>query len=267
MYNLSEKGAIPVLLLIAGLGLVVFLMVSQSADFKNKLFAQLFPKPGSYALSGPIPPSCNITNALLSCPTSTSQTFSVSWDPVPNALSYHDEIKDSSGTIKASGCENKTSFTLNVSNYSLTDTYTVYVTAYDAAFCSGNILATCSKPIAFDASCPTPTPTPTPTPFDSQNPTVSITNPKNGSIVRAGSTVKIAASASDNVAVSKVEFYVAGKLLCTTLSPSTKGKYRGQYECSWDVPTFSSQVTYPITAKAYDTSNNSAQLSISVTSK
>lgn len=155
----NQKGAVPVLILIAALGLVAFLVVSSSASFKDKLFAQLFPKRSSYALSEPI-----------------------------------------------------------------------------------------SGPIS-----PSPTPTP-----DTVAPTVSITSPLNGATVRKNSTVTIQATASDNVAVSKVEFYVAGSLICTDTISS--------YSCSWRVPK-QPRVTYSITATAYDTSGNTAKNSISVSSK
>ena len=157
MRRLNQKGAVPVLVLVAAVGLVGFLLVSSSAEFKNKVFNQLFSKPSSQAVSGPI-----------------------------------------------------------------------------------------SGPV-------TPSPTPDTTP-----PSVTITNPTNGSIVRKNSTVNITANASDNVAVSKVEFYVAGVLRCSNnVSP---------YSCSWNVPK-PPRVTYNITAKAYDTSGNTASNSISVTSR
>lgn len=156
---MEQKGAAQVLLLVAALGLVGFLLVSSSADFKNKLFSQLFSKPASHAVSEPI-----------------------------------------SGPIN-----------------------------------------------------PSPTPAP-----DTISPIVSITSPLNGSKVRKNSNVTVAATASDNVAVSKVEFFVAANLVCTdTTSP---------YSCVWKVPK-QPRVTYSIQAKAYDTSGNTASNSISVTSK
>lgn len=165
-----EAGVIPVLVLVAAIGLIGFLAISSSADFKNKLFAQLFSKPSSHAVSGPI-----------------------------------------------------------------------------------------SSPIISPFPTPTLAPTPVPTPApDTINPSVSITFPINGSTVRKNSNVTIQATASDNVGVSKVEFYVAGSIVCTdTAAP---------YSCVWRVPK-PPRVTYSIQAKAYDTSNNSAQHSISITSK
>jgi chitinase len=81
---------------------------------------------------------------------------------------------------------------------------------------------------------------------DTTTPTVSISTPANNS--SASGTIAITASASDNVGVSKVEFYVNGSLQTTvTASP---------YTFSWDTSPLSSG-TYSLTAKAYDAANNS----------
>lgn len=45
----SERGAIPVLVLISAVGLIVFLFITGTAGFKDKLFSSLFPKPPSHA--------------------------------------------------------------------------------------------------------------------------------------------------------------------------------------------------------------------------
>ncbi|HOJ50681.1 MAG TPA: PHB depolymerase family esterase [Spirochaetota bacterium] len=89
---------------------------------------------------------------------------------------------------------------------------------------------------------------------DTTAPTVNITSPTNGSTVSG--TVKITATASDNVGVAKVEFYKNGvKLGEDTTAP---------YEYSWNTSNeYNGQ--YNITAKAYDTSNNLAEATISVT--
>lgn len=105
---------------------------------------------------------------------------------------------------------------------------------------------------------PFPTFTPTPTPIDQTPPSVSITSPSNGSRVWRNTTITIRASASDNVKIQKVEFYINGTLLSTdSTSP---------YTASWRVPS-PRGVIYTITAKAYDTSNNTAASNISVTSR
>ncbi len=92
---------------------------------------------------------------------------------------------------------------------------------------------------------PTPTPTPTPPP-DTILPIVSLTAPTSTSVARR-STVAIAATASDNVGVTRVLFLVNGVTVCTdTAAP---------YSCNWSV-SGKSGANYTITANAYDASGN-----------
>jgi hypothetical protein len=84
---------------------------------------------------------------------------------------------------------------------------------------------------------------------------VSITSPANGSTVKRGTTVTITAAASDNVAVTKVEFSVNGSLTCTDMT--------APYTCNWSVPG-KPNVKYTLTTKAYDAANNTAASSVSV---
>ncbi|MBI3486529.1 S8 family serine peptidase [Candidatus Daviesbacteria bacterium] len=113
-----------------------------------------------------------------------------------------------------------------------------------------------NNPLPSPTPVPTQTPVPTPTSTDTTVPTVSIIYPLNGSTVSKLSTVNIAASASDNIAVSKVEFYVNSSLTCTdTTSP---------YSCSWKVPGAKGK-KYTVQAKAYDNSNNTSSSTITVT--
>lgn len=82
---------------------------------------------------------------------------------------------------------------------------------------------------------------------DTTPPTVSITAPANGATVSG--SVSVTANASDNVGVSKVEFYLDGTLQSTdTTSP---------YSWSWDSTT-AANGTHSLTAKACDAANNSA---------
>jgi len=88
---------------------------------------------------------------------------------------------------------------------------------------------------------------------DTTPPNVSITSPANGSTV--ANTIEVIASATDNVAVAKVEFYVDNQLQVTdTASP---------YTFSLDTTKLSNG-THNLSAIAYDTSNNTASFSISV---
>jgi len=80
---------------------------------------------------------------------------------------------------------------------------------------------------------------------DTQAPTVSITAPLNGATVSG--TVSVTATASDNVGVTKVEFYLDGVLQSTdTTSP---------YSWSWDTTT-TTNASHTLTAKAYDAALN-----------
>jgi len=80
---------------------------------------------------------------------------------------------------------------------------------------------------------------------DTQAPTVSITAPLNGATVSG--TVSVTATASDNVGVTKVEFYLDGALQSTdTTSP---------YSWSWDT-TSATNASHTLTAKAYDAALN-----------
>src|SRR5205085_911470 len=80
---------------------------------------------------------------------------------------------------------------------------------------------------------------------DTTAPTVSITAPAGGATVSG--TVSVTASASDNVGVSKVEFYLDGALRTTaTTSP---------YSWSWDTTQFANS-SHTLVAKAYDAAGN-----------
>jgi len=92
---------------------------------------------------------------------------------------------------------------------------------------------------------------------DNIPPTVSITSPANGAIVARRTTVTIAATASDNVGVTRVEFLVNGALQCTdTTAP---------YNCNWKVPNTRNQ-TYQLQARALDQAGNVGTAAVQVTS-
>jgi hypothetical protein len=95
---------------------------------------------------------------------------------------------------------------------------------------------------------------PTPT-LDTTAPTVSLTAPANSATVNG--TVAVSADASDNVGVTKVEFYVNNVLKSTdTTAP---------YSYSWDTTTVVNG-PYSLYAKAYDAVGNVGQsATVSVT--
>ncbi|MBI2040120.1 hypothetical protein HYT18_03535, partial [Candidatus Microgenomates bacterium] len=46
----SQKGLAPILLiLLAALGIILFILIASSATFRDRLFSQLFPKPTPHA--------------------------------------------------------------------------------------------------------------------------------------------------------------------------------------------------------------------------
>ncbi|OGH10004.1 MAG: hypothetical protein A2152_04210 [Candidatus Levybacteria bacterium RBG_16_35_6] len=147
--------------------------------------------------------------------------------------------------------------TRSVSNGS----HTIYTKAFDKSgepwSVDGNSRFTGVSVIFYNDVINTPTPTPTPT-RDITPPIISITNPANGEFVTRNTSVNITANSSDNVAVSKLEFFVNGSLKCTDAT--------SPYSCIWKVPT-KSKTIYTILVKSYDTSNNVSQNSITVTSK
>ena len=96
-------------------------------------------------------------------------------------------------------------------------------------------------------------------PVDSAAPTTSITSPANGSLVTKNKSVTIQAQASDDIGVTKVEFYVNGTLKCTDTSTP--------YSCNWTVPNTVGQI-YQLQVKASDASGKVGSSAIvSVTSK
>lgn len=95
---------------------------------------------------------------------------------------------------------------------------------------------------------------------DAVNPSVTMTAPANGTSVAGGTVVNIAANATDNTGVTKVEFYVDGALKVTdTTSP---------YSYAWNT-TGVAAGSHTLSARAYDSANNTAtstpMVSVSVT--
>jgi hypothetical protein len=81
---------------------------------------------------------------------------------------------------------------------------------------------------------------------DAVVPTVSLTAPTTGSTV--SKTVNVTATATDNIRVSKVEFYLNGVLIATdTTAP---------YSFTWDTTT-AINGSYTLAATAYDNGGNS----------
>jgi Bacterial Ig domain/Repeat of unknown function (DUF5648) len=94
---------------------------------------------------------------------------------------------------------------------------------------------------------------PPPPPPDTTPPTVGITSPSAGNV---SGTVTIAASASDNVGVTHVDFYVNGALVGSDSA--------APYQYSWNTTSLANGAA-SLRAIAFDAAGNSGQSSVSVT--
>lgn len=92
---------------------------------------------------------------------------------------------------------------------------------------------------------------------DTTAPSVSITSPADGALVRRNSRVLISAVASDNYQLSQVEFSVNGSLLCSD--------FTAPFNCSWQVGS-RKKVAYTLSARAIDFFGNTSTSSVIVTS-
>ena len=93
---------------------------------------------------------------------------------------------------------------------------------------------------------------------DNTAPTVSITSPANGATIARKSNVTITATASDNVGVTRVEFFVNGALQCTDTS--------APYSCVWRVPAAMNK-PYQLQARAFDLAGNQGTSTVQVTAR
>lgn len=109
--------------------------------------------------------------------------------------------------------------------------------AYDAA---GNSKTSSSVGLTVNISTST---------ADTVSPTVALTSPVDGSTVIPGSMIPLAATASDNVGVTRVDFLVNGSVKCSDTSL--------EYTCNWKVPKANTK-SYSFQAKAYDAAGNVA---------
>jgi len=120
-----------------------------------------------------------------------------------------------------------------------------------ALFLSMYLLITCSScERTFEPITPPPSPPPVTR--------VSITSPANNSTVI--DSVLIVASASDDVGVVKVEFYIDGVLVNVCTKPP--------WQYNWNVQKLTTNTTHTVQAKVYDIANNiGSSAMVSVTTK
>jgi hypothetical protein len=100
----NQKGAVPVLLIVAVIGVLGIMAIANLAPFKNSFLASLYPKDKSFAsLSGPIsPPPCSISAP---CPSPSPQNQYLVLDTftdTPNKL-LENHIADSGASWIKSG--------------------------------------------------------------------------------------------------------------------------------------------------------------------
>lgn len=91
-------------------------------------------------------------------------------------------------------------------------------------------------------------------PSDTIAPSVSITSPANGTNFRRGALVNVAASATDNVGVVDVRFYLNGSLKCTDTTAA--------YQCQIRLPK--KRQTHTIEVQARDRAGNIGRQSIQI---
>jgi len=155
----------------------------------------------------------------------------LAWDPSPSpqATGYLLYYGTTSGTYSVS-VDTGQATTAALSGLQETETYYFAALAYDA---SGN-----HSPFSNEVQY---------TVQDTIPPSLAITAPGNDTMVSRGSLVTISVTATDNMSVTMVAFYVNGTLKCsTTTSP---------YTCAWKVPKATGK-TYNLKATATDAQGN-----------
>lgn len=86
---------------------------------------------------------------------------------------------------------------------------------------------------------------------DREPPTVELTSPVDGSVISIATLVEITADASDNVAVSRVDFYIDGAFLSSDSD--------SPYEAFWSVNKLTPLGPHTLFARAFDRAENSGQ--------
>lgn len=217
------------------------------ASGNYSLMAKAYDAAGNVGQSGTV--SVNVVNDTTS--PAVSVTAPTNNATVSGNVTITASASDNVGVSKVEFYENGVLLSAtNVSPYSYSwntisvanGSYTLTAKAFDSAGNvgqSGNVTVTVNNPV-----------------LDTTAPTVSVTAPANNATVKG--TVSVTASASDNVGVNKVEFYVNNVLQATdTASP---------YTFSWNTAALANG-SYSLSAKAYDAAGNigqSSSLSVSV---
>jgi chitodextrinase len=203
----------------------------------------LYPAPGgTMDMTAPTAP----TNLRVSTKTATS--VSLAW------TASTDNVGVTGYRIYRGGTQIGTSTSASFTNSNLTasTSYTYTVRAVDAA---GNLSAA-SNSVTVTTNAPTPPPPPPP-PADTSPPTVTISAPPNGTKVVKGTVITLSAATTDNVGVTKVEFFGDGALIATVndSTPNTSGTL----STTWNTPVAG---YYDLIARAYDAAGNSTSSAV-----
>ena len=95
-----------------------------------------------------------------------------------------------------------------------------------------------------------------PTSSDIVSPTARITAPLDGETVLRGRRVTISSHAWDNAALSRIDYLVNGKVICTvTNAVPSLGFTSPFFVCGWEVPKRNR--THEIEIRVYDAAGNS----------
>ncbi len=122
------------------------------------------------------------------------------------------------------------------------------------SYWSTEVASACSSPTSpgFDRTEPAPVEPPP----DTQPPDVLISAPR---ILMPGSNVQLTATASDDVGVTNVDFYVGSQLLCSDTS--------APYGCNWTVPPIESGTRFDLSVQVYDAAGNVGASGVTVMSQ
>lgn len=186
-----------------------------------------FKFPGCGATTDTTPPTTSLTAPVAGATVSGTTTVTASASDnvgVTRVEFYVDAVLLSTSTAAPYSASWNTSGATNAN-------HTLSSKAYDAA---GNVGSSSPVTVRVNNSIP-----------DTVPPTTAITAPAAGATVSG--TVSITGSASDNVGVTRVEFYVDATLLSTsTASP---------YSASWNTSS-ATNASHSLTSKAYDAAGN-----------
>ncbi len=286
----NQLGITPPLVLVAVVGIIAFLLIANAFSFKDKFFNALYPKPPSHAAGAVelnlLPTPITVTtgdnfNVDIAVNPNGEQVsaaeINLSFDPqklqpvslqpttaipvvlVPASLGTDTAsitlgIDPGSPVTSAGSIATivfkalQTTSTPTIVSFNTTTTQVAALNKPD------NVVGTMTNTsVTINGTSVTPTSTPIGA-GDTTPPTVALTSPLNGAVLARNSRITLSATAADNTRVTKVEFWVAGRLVnADTTAP---------YSYSYKLPGKRQPLT--IKAVAFDASNNTSSSSITI---